>query len=60
MATVLAFPELKRGRSAASEQLATPAQILFFTGVRYERFEAKELLSLRRPSTSEPTLPLAL
>ena len=56
MATVLQFPPAQTTSAKASEIFETPAQILFFTGVRYERYEAKEI----RKTVIEPILPLAL
>jgi hypothetical protein len=56
MATIINFPAAAEGRKDKAERPEGPAQILFFTGVRYERFEAKEM---RKPLI-DPELPLAL
>ncbi len=56
MATILNFPAAAESRKETKERPHGPAQILFFTGVRYERFEVKEL---RKP-VIDPDLPLAL
>jgi hypothetical protein len=56
MATILNFPAVANDRKEKAERPEGPAQILFFTGVRYERFEAKEL----RKAALDPELPLAL
>jgi hypothetical protein len=61
MATILNFPAaaaIVRKEKAESPQ--GPAQILFFTGVRYERFEVKERAKLLTPPVAVPALPLAL
>ena len=57
MATIINFPAA--AASARKEQAGRPegpAQILFFTGVRYERVEPKR----KRKPVIEPDLPLAL
>jgi hypothetical protein len=56
MATIINFPAAAEGRKEKAERPEGPAQILFFTGVRYERFEVREL---RKP-VIDPDLPLAL
>jgi hypothetical protein len=56
MATIINFPAAAEGRKEKAERPEGPAQILFFTGVRYERFDVKEM---RKPVIN-PDLPLAL
>jgi hypothetical protein len=56
MATILNFPAVANDRKEKAERPHGPAQILFFTGVRYERYDVKEL---RKP-VIDPDLPLAL
>jgi hypothetical protein len=55
MATIINFPAAER-RKEKAERPEGPAQILFFTGVRYERFEKMQ----KRKPRIEPDLPLAL
>ena len=57
MATIINFPAAAASaRKDKAERPEGPAQILFFTGVRYERVEPKR----RRKTVIEPILPLAL
>jgi hypothetical protein len=56
MATIINFPAAAEGRKARADLPQETAQILFFTGVRYERFELKDA----RKQALEPDLPLAL
>jgi hypothetical protein len=53
MATIINFPAAESRKEKAGRPEG-PAQILFFTGVRYERTEPK------RKRKIEPDLPLAL
>ena len=55
MATIINFPAAE-DRKEKAERPEGPAQILFFTGVRYERYDVKDL----RKSKMDPDLPLAL
>jgi hypothetical protein len=57
MATIINFPAAAAdARKEKAGRPEGPAQILFFTGVRYERFEVRDL---RKP-VIDPDLPLAL
>jgi hypothetical protein len=56
MATIINFPAAAVSRQEKAERPLGPAQILFFTGVRYERIEKAQ----RRKPKIEPELPLAL
>jgi hypothetical protein len=56
MATIINFPAAAESRKEKAERPQGPAQILFFTGVRYERFEVKDMRKL----ALDPDLPLAL
>lgn len=56
MATIINFPAAVKDRKERAERLQGDAQILFFTGVRYERTEPKR----KRKPVIEPELPLAL
>lgn len=56
MATIINFAGRQNARAENIERPAGPAQILFFTGVRYERGEQREA----RLQPEEPSLPLAL
>ena len=56
MATIINFPAAAESRKEKAERPEGPAQILFFTGVRYERFEVKDA---RKP-TLDTELPVAL
>jgi hypothetical protein len=56
MATIINFPAAAEGRKDKAERPEGEAQILFFTGVRYERFEVKDM----RKAALDPELPLAL
>ena len=56
MATIINFPAAARTRAENPDKLECPARILFFTGVRYERVDLKDL----RQPVDEPDLPLAL
>jgi hypothetical protein len=56
MATIINFPAAAEGRKDKAERPEGPAQILFFTGVRYERMEKAQ----NRKPKIEPELPLAL
>ena len=56
MATIINFPAMAAARDKGAERPGVPAKILFFTGVRYERVDVKEL----RMPANEPELPLAL
>ncbi len=62
MGEILAFEESRRGfRRRHATEGANEAQILFFTGVRYERHEetpaapVKRAAALRRKKSSKPT-----
>jgi hypothetical protein len=58
VATILRFPELHREPDAVRPVAdGASAQILFFTGVRYERFEKAQWRKLK---LEPPELPLAL
>jgi hypothetical protein len=57
MATIINFPAAAaNARKEKAESPQGPAQILFFTGVRYERTEPKR----KRKAVIDPELPLAL
>ncbi len=56
MATIINFPAAAQSRKEKAERPEGPAQILFFTGVRYERIEKTQ----KRKPKIEPNLPLAL
>ena len=55
MATIINFPAAE-DRKEKAERPEGPAQILFFTGVRYERMGKAQ----KRKLKIEPVLPLAL
>ncbi len=63
MATILNFPAIHREPAKSGPETDGPnarqmgAQILFFTGVRYERFEKAQR---RKVKLDPPELPLAL
>ena len=58
MAIILHFPEIHREpESIRPEPDGAGAQILFFTGVRYERYETARR---RKVKPEPPELPLAL
>jgi hypothetical protein len=56
MATIINFPAAE-SRKEKAERPEGPAQILFFTGVRYERMER---VQRRKAKLEPPELPLAL
>ena len=56
MATIINFPAAVKDRKERAERLQGDAQILFFTGVRYERYEKVQ----KRKPKIEADLPLAL
>lgn len=56
MATIINFPAAAQSRKEDAERPVGGAQILFFTGVRYERYDVKDL----RKAALDPELPLAL
>jgi hypothetical protein len=56
MATILNFPAVANVRKEKAERPEGTAQILFFTGVRYERIVKVR----KRKPVMEPKLPLAL
>ena len=56
MATIIIFPAAAERSKEKAGRPETSAQILFFTGVRYERFDVKDM---RKPAL-DPDLPLAL
>jgi hypothetical protein len=57
VATILKFPEVKREPAEGRPDFdLKQAQILFFTGVRYERMEKVK----RQQAKAKPELPLAL
>ena len=55
MATIINFPAAE-DRKEKAERPDGPAQILFFTGVRYERYDVKDA----RKQALDTELPLAL
>jgi hypothetical protein len=58
VATILKFPEVLREPAKERPDFErASAQILFFTGVRYERFEK---MHRRKVKLDPPELPLAL
>jgi hypothetical protein len=58
VAVILKFPEVLREPAKERPDFErAPAQILFFTGVRYERFEKAQR---RKVKLEPPELPLAL
>ncbi|MFN3889000.1 MAG: hypothetical protein ACK4MV_01290 [Beijerinckiaceae bacterium] len=54
MASILKFPGEARAPSTPAKKRGEPAQILFFTGVRYERAAAAEEKASRRPRRRRP------
>lgn len=58
MATILKFPAIEKRVDAVNPDAeGASAQILFFTGVRYERYEKART---RKVKLEPPELPLAL
>ena len=56
MATILSFPVISKDCAVPAVQPGASAQILFFTGVRYERVEPA---TPRRIKRDEPKVPIA-